>query len=65
MGKEKGGNKDKSLNNDKFVLIFDIPEKTCATITIMILFTEPTSDELRQAVAFSAAVLQERDHEED
>ena len=43
----------------------DIPEKTCATITIMILFTEPTSDELRQAVAFSAAVLQERDHEED
>ena len=31
----------------------------------MILFTEPTSDELRQAVSFSAAVLQERDHEED
>ena len=31
----------------------------------MILFAEPTSDELRQAVSFSAAVLQERDHEED
>ena len=31
----------------------------------MILFAEPTSDELRQAVAFSAAVLQEGDHEED
>ena len=31
----------------------------------MILFAEPTSDELRQAVSFSAAVLQEGDHEED
>ena len=31
----------------------------------MILFAEPSSNELRQTVPFSAAILQERDHEED
>ena len=48
-----------------FSLIIVMLQKMCATITLMILFTEPTGDELRQAVSVSAAVLQERDHEED
>ena len=62
MGKEKGTKESKMLHFLSLLVIF---KKACATITLMILFTEPTGDELRQAVSVSAAVLQERDHEED
>ena len=63
MGEEKGMKDSKMLR--LFSLIIVMLQKMCATITLMILFTEPTGDELRQAVSVSAAVLQERDHEED